>query len=779
MHLIQNRMRKITIIFLLVIVATKVSFAQTEKTPFDQSLKEKIIFFTDRNLYLVGERIWFSALLSHTDSASSPVSNLLYVELYNQEHTPVVKQKFRIDSCLTSSYLTIPENLISGNYHIRAYTKFMRNFPIEDFSYTNVQILNPRISLPETNTIRDKAVSFFPEGGAWVYGKINQISLRISKSLIDQIAQAEITDSEDQVLSQCQLESYGLASFQLTPNEGEKYFLRLKLKNGTTSYFDFPSFPKKEITILSQTQKKGINIQLFFDPNSNLDGQVYKIDVSNNQNKSSFSDHFVPTNHLYQTTILYDKLSNGLNFITIKNKQDQIKAVLIKYIAYPEAQAVRLNTNKNKYAPREAISLQVNTNSQLRWSNVTVVKKGTAILPTQIKEKHLYDVNKFNDFLMSHLVTNTETVQQINQILTIYGDLYFNNLSQEKNTKQQELQFLPEIRGVSISGVLVDKTSQKPIPNKAIFVSVFGDNNQLHAYRSSPEGRFYFSLENLLGIQDICLCADNSNSTNAEIKIDNDFEQRIAEQRSLPFYISEKKADLIKEMYINAQIDHYYQQKENIKHQANNYFLNDSLVFTSSILLADYVQMTSLKDVFREIIPLTNVIDNRKEQKIRLYNEETTNYLDNPLVLLNNIPIFDLVELFQTDANLIANVSVINHPFYLGDYLANGIVSIKTKQNNFANFDFSEKANFLKYSTLFPNLFPKHTHYSSNNEKQDRKPNFANCLYWNSQIERSKQARYTFYASDHCSEYTILFRAITKDGKMIEKQKIISIEKPN
>ena len=769
-------MRKITIIFLLVIFATKISFAQTEKTQFDQNLKEKITLFTDRNLYLVGERIWFSALLNHTDSASSPVSNLLYIELYNQEHAPVAKQKFRIDSSLASSYLTIPENLISGNYYIRAYTKFMRNFPIEDFSYTNIQIINPRISLPETNAMREKAVSFFPEGGAWVYGKTNQVSLRISKSLIDQIAQAEITNSEDQVLNQCKIEPYGLASFQLTPSEGVKYFLRLKLKNGTSSYFDFPSFPKKGITILSQTHEKGIDIQLFFDPNSNLDGEVYKIDVRNKQNKTSFSDHFVPTNHVFQTTILQDKLSNGLNFITIKNKQDQVKAVLVKYVAYPEAQSVQLSTNKNQYAPREEISLQVNTSSQLRWSNVTVVKKGTAALPAQIEEKHLYDANKFNDFLTSHLIANATTTKQINQILTIYGDLYFKNLTQEKNTKLHELQFLPEIRGVSISGVLVDKTSQKPIPNKAIFVSVFGNNNQLHAYRSTQEGRFYFSLENLLGVQDICLCADNSSSSNAEIKIDNDFEQRIAEQRSLPFYVSEKKADLIKEMYINAQIKHYYQQKEILKHRPNDYFLNDSLVFTSSILLADYVQMESLKDVFREIVPLTNVVDNRKEQKIRLYNEETTNYLDNPLILLNNIPIFDLAELFKTDASLIAKVSVINHPFYLGDYLANGIVLIETKQNNFANFDFSDKANFLKYSTLFPNLFPKHTHYTTTNEKLDRKPNFANCLYWNSQVEHNKQTTYTFHASDHCSEYTILFRAITKDGKMIEKQKDIRIE---
>ncbi len=79
-------------------------------------------------------------------------SNVIYVELIRWNGEKIAQAKFKLFENSASGYLTIPKTLLSGNYYIRAYTKWMRNFPVEDYFYKLIKVINPFESEIDTGT---------------------------------------------------------------------------------------------------------------------------------------------------------------------------------------------------------------------------------------------------------------------------------------------------------------------------------------------------------------------------------------------------------------------------------------------------------------------------------------------------------------------------------------------------------------------------------------------------------------------------------------------------
>jgi len=109
-----------------------------------KSHPEKLFVFTDRSLYAVNEAIQFSATLqSGAESLAGPGSEVLYVELVNAKVEALVKGKYLLSENRSAGQLSIPSSIPSGNYYLRSYTRWMRNFGAGDFTYIPIRVVNP------------------------------------------------------------------------------------------------------------------------------------------------------------------------------------------------------------------------------------------------------------------------------------------------------------------------------------------------------------------------------------------------------------------------------------------------------------------------------------------------------------------------------------------------------------------------------------------------------------------------------------------------------------
>src|SRR5690606_13334946 len=81
--------------------------------------------------------------------------------------------------------LFIPASLNSGNYQLRGYTQWMKNYSSEFFFHKNISIVNA-FRAPDAGTTAKQsplAVSWYPEGGHLVYGLESKVAFKVSNQL--------------------------------------------------------------------------------------------------------------------------------------------------------------------------------------------------------------------------------------------------------------------------------------------------------------------------------------------------------------------------------------------------------------------------------------------------------------------------------------------------------------------------------------------------------------------------------------------------------------------
>ena len=138
-------------LFLLIINSSQIIFAQDKGYGSRNTLvQEEVFLTTDRTLYFSGERILFKAnrIISnlHNDTL---LSTVLYLELYDQKDKPIVQRKEQIVNGESSGSIEIPADVVTGNYFLRTYTQYMRNFKPEIYYTTQVTIINPELPAKE------------------------------------------------------------------------------------------------------------------------------------------------------------------------------------------------------------------------------------------------------------------------------------------------------------------------------------------------------------------------------------------------------------------------------------------------------------------------------------------------------------------------------------------------------------------------------------------------------------------------------------------------------
>ena len=108
------------------------------------SYQEEILLHHDGPVYLTGDYLRFSVLcLDNSTGLLSPLSRVAYVELLDSSNEPVVQVIVELKNGKGKGDVLLPFTMNSGNYLIRAYTRWMRNFPPENFSHAQVTVINP------------------------------------------------------------------------------------------------------------------------------------------------------------------------------------------------------------------------------------------------------------------------------------------------------------------------------------------------------------------------------------------------------------------------------------------------------------------------------------------------------------------------------------------------------------------------------------------------------------------------------------------------------------
>lgn len=130
---------------------------------------EKLYVCTDRDIYIAGEMVWLKIYkLNRLTNTPYDLSKVVYVELLDSSDNPANQVKILVNS--TSGYggFRLSDTLTSGNYLIRAYTKWMLNYSEDLFFYKTLTVINPFKNIDQIISPSGKSIhstGYSPAGG--------------------------------------------------------------------------------------------------------------------------------------------------------------------------------------------------------------------------------------------------------------------------------------------------------------------------------------------------------------------------------------------------------------------------------------------------------------------------------------------------------------------------------------------------------------------------------------------------------------------------------------
>jgi len=137
--------RKLYFTLLLLITVSLSAFSQSGAISLDTIMLrtaklanthpfEKVYLQFDKPYYAIGDTIWFKAYVTIDMHKPSELSKIVYVDMISSKDSIVQSLKLQVTGSFAFGNIALPAPLFKqGNYHIRAYTNWMRNEPVDYF----------------------------------------------------------------------------------------------------------------------------------------------------------------------------------------------------------------------------------------------------------------------------------------------------------------------------------------------------------------------------------------------------------------------------------------------------------------------------------------------------------------------------------------------------------------------------------------------------------------------------------------------------------------------
>ena len=167
------------------------------------------------------------------------------------------------------------------------------------------------------------------------------------------------------------------------------------------------------------------------------------------------------------------------------------------------------------------------------------------------------------------------------------------------------------------------------------------------------------------------------------IELNQPFSSTFSKFKPVAFYLDSSKIDEINKVIIGMQINNIYEP-----FSQNRSCMNQIPVIPdfygkpeNTIKMADYIELTSLREVVKEIIPNVYTLKQNGKYDFKLINKFRGQPFENkPLILVDGVPVYDFEKVLSINSKEIERADVINTRYFFSENVFDGIVSFITKR---------------------------------------------------------------------------------------------------
>ncbi len=296
---------------------------------------QKVFLHLDKSSYLAGQTIWFRAyLLDGMDNIPVRSKNNLFVDLIDSRGEAIAVRMLLAEEGGAHGDILLADDIPDGNYILRAYTSWMRNFGEEYYFTRQLYIRNPAYKnmIPRIEVIKNRffnrrlermgrnyEVVFFPEGGNMLAGTPNRVAFKATDELgRGQSAEGKIIDMEGNVVATLETDFAGIGIFNIEPMAENVYRAVVSVNGGRQTAYDFPKASDQGYALRIDEVGEQINIKLATNRgslNSLYSEEV--IIVAHTRGKVHFARSFMISNNRLEVNVDKELFSTGIAHFTV------------------------------------------------------------------------------------------------------------------------------------------------------------------------------------------------------------------------------------------------------------------------------------------------------------------------------------------------------------------------------------------------------------------------------------------------------------------------------
>ncbi len=774
---------KIIICLFALTIITTTGFAQLLpgiQSSFNQynlnSLQEKLFVHTDKNAYATGELIWFKIYsVDGADHRPLDISKVAYVEVLDNNQNAVIQAKIAMKNGTGSGSIYIPVNLTSGNFLLRAYTSWMKNFSPEYYFHKKLIIINPLKSPDPQNKVAIHTaydIQFFPEGG----NLINGITSIVAFKATDQFGKGAdlrgaVLNKNNDTVARFQPLEFGMGHFQFKPENGDAYHAVIKIA-GKTVVKDLPQINDKGYVMAVKDAGNG---RLTISVNTNMPNAVVYL-FAHTRGIIKTVETGTTNNGSAEFSIDKTKLGDGISQLTIFDNDKRPVCERLWFNRPAKKLTINALADQQQYNTRKKVNITIDAKDESNNPAVTDLSLSVYRLdslqhpaPEDIQNYLLLSSDlKGNIESPDYYFKNTgaEVNEAIDNLMLTQGWRRFNWADILQN-KTPAFNFLPEFNGPIINGKLADQATGKPTKDIIAYLAIPGKRVQLYTSNSDSLGRLVFNMKDFYGPGEIVVQTNQLIDSNYHIDILSPFSEqyanitlpRLSLSVGLQSAIEDKSLDMqVQNIYNGTKLRQFYEPDV------------DSSAFFGppyrTYLLDNYTRFTTMEEVMREYVSDVNIVLSKNHFHIKVLGENSFLSDENPMILIDGVPFFDIDKLFAIDPLKVYKLETMPFNYYWGPSFEAGIFSYTTYKGDLGGTEIDPHAVIMDYDGLEIQRQFYSPIYDNNAAVNSRIPDFRDVLYWAPNIATQTQGKnnLSFYTSDKTGEYIGVIQGITATG---------------
>ncbi|UOR05908.1 hypothetical protein MUN82_02125 [Hymenobacter aerilatus] len=731
---------------------------------------EKLFVHLDRPAYVSGETMWCKLYavegIRHQPLASSTVA---YLEVLNAQQSPVLQTKITLHKATGQGSVVLPPELPSGNYTVRAYTSWMKNFGPAYYFHSTVAIHNTRT--PPGKAARSATsyeAQFFPEGGYLVRGLPSKIGFKLTDAAGRGVeGQGTVLDQAGRVVAQFNTLRYGLGSFLFTPaTAGAAYRAVVTFPDQQTRTYELP-LVQAQGYVLRLEDNGAADLRLEVQATTPVAETLYLLGHARHrvavaaagQLQAGRATFLVPRQHLVA----------GVSHFTLFDSRQQPVCERLYFRAPTDTLQLSIRPDKPAYQAREKVTLRLSA-------------AGTTAANLSVAVYQLDSVSaQAGPDITSYLWLNADIKGQIenpayylkaanhqaadNLMLTQgWSRFRWTNVLADTASK---LLFPPELHGHLVRGRVVDSRTGAPVVGQRVYLTAPSRVPQLYNTLSQLDGIFLAEVPDWYGPKQLIAQTDTRQSASYRVELFSPFSADVATGQVAPFVLSERLAPSLLRRHVQAEVQQQYPQGGPIVYRLPP---TDSLPFygkpKEQYLLDKYTRFKTLEDVMREYVPGVLVRARQDGFHFLIPDDNSRTTMENPLVLLDGMPVFDVNRIMAFDPLKIRRLDVITKRYAIGPVLHDGLVSYTTYSGDLSGFPPDPQALLQAYEGMQGQRDFYAPRYDTPAASKSRLPDFRNLLYWNPQVTAGTAAgtSLSFYTSDQVGRYRVVVQGVGPAG---------------